>query len=59
MRFIQTQNLRDVLAQIFNVVTQTANAKLAEIAQILPDLRRVEIKLLGQCLRRYALDPGT
>ena len=58
MGLIQAQNLGDVFAQIFDVVTDTANAKLAKVAQILPNLRGVEIKLLGQRLRRNALDPG-
>jgi hypothetical protein len=40
------------------MVTETANSELAKVTQVLPNLRGVEIELLGQRLRRNALDPG-
>ena len=56
MRAVETEYLRDVIAQIFNVVANAAHAKLAKVTKIFPNLRGVQIKLLGQRLRRDGLD---
>src|SRR6188508_82881 len=47
---IETENLAEVAAQVFDVIADAANAKLAEIREILADLRRIEMKLLRQRL---------
>jgi hypothetical protein len=41
--------------QVLDVVADPTNAELAEIRQILPDLRGIEMKLLRQRLRRNGL----
>jgi hypothetical protein len=56
MRAVETEYLRDVIAQVFDVVTDTTNAKLTKVTKIFPDLRGVQIKLLRQRLRRDRLD---
>ncbi len=58
MRAVEPENLRDVIAQIVDIVTDAAHAKLAEVTQIFPNLGGVQIKLCGQRLRRDGLDPG-
>src|SRR6185503_11280285 len=58
MRIVEPEYLRDVLAQIIDVVADAAHAKLAEVTKIFPDLRRVKIKLFGQRLRRDGFDSG-
>ena len=58
MRLVETENLRDVFAQVVDVVTDAAHAKLAKVAQVFPDLRGVQIELFGQRLRRDRLDSG-
>ena len=42
--------------QILDVVADAAHAELAEIGEILADLRGVQVELLGQRLRRDRLD---
>ena len=40
-----------VAPQLLDVVADAADAELAEVGEILANLRRVEVKLLGQRLR--------
>ena len=56
MWFVQTENLRDVLAQILDVIPNATNAKLSEIAKVFSDLGGIKIELFGKCLRRNALN---
>jgi hypothetical protein len=56
MRAVETEYLRDVIAQIFDVISNTTHAKLAKVTKIFPDLGGVQIKLLGQRLRRDGFD---
>ena len=50
MRAIETQNLRDVIAQVGDVVTNAAHAKFAEVTQVFANLRGVQVELLGERL---------
>jgi len=55
---VETKYYSDMIAQILDIVANAANAKLAEVTQVLPDLSRVEIELLSQRLRRDGFDSG-
>ena len=44
--------------QVLDVVADAADAELAEVREVLADLRGVEVELLGERLRRDGLDPG-
>ena len=44
--------------QILDVVADAAHAELAEVREVLANLRGVEMELLGQRLRRDRLDAG-
>ena len=44
--------------QVLDVIADAAHAELAEVGEVLADLRRVEVELLGQRLRRDGLDAG-
>ena len=50
---IEAEDLPQVPAQFLDVVADAADAELAEIRQVLPDLRGVQVELLGQRLRRH------
>ena len=52
MRFIETQDFRDVIAQVRDKVTNTAHTKFAKVPKILSNLRGVEVELFSQRLRR-------
>src|SRR5439155_14066987 len=54
----EAENLSKMPLEIADVVADAADAELAEIREVLPDLRRVEVKLLGEGLRRDRLDAG-
>ena len=58
MRFVQTKYLRQISAQIFDVIPGTAHAELAKVAQVFSNLRRIEIELFRQVLGRDRFDPG-
>ena len=58
MRAVKSEYLRDVIVQVFDVVTDTTHAKLTEVAEVFANLRGVQVKLLRQRLRRDSLDPG-
>ena len=45
-------------AQVLDVVADAAHAELAEIGEVLANLRGVQMKLLGQRLRRDGADAG-
>ena len=55
---VEPENLPQVAAQLLDVVADAADAELAEIGEVLADLRRVEVELLGQRLRRDRPDAG-
>ena len=55
---VEAENLAQVTAQLLDVVADAADAELAEVGQVLPDLRGVQVELLGQRLRRDRADPG-
>ena len=49
---VQPEDLPQVPPQLLDVVADAADAELAEIRQVLPDLRGIQVELLGQRLRR-------
>ena len=55
---IQPENLPEMPFQIAHVVTDAADAELAEVREVLADLRGVQVKLLGQRLRRNCPHAG-
>ena len=55
---IEAENLAQVALQIADVVADAADAELAEVGEVLADLRGVEVKLLGERLRRDGADAG-
>jgi len=55
---VQPQNLTQMAAQILDVVTDAANAELAEIREVFADLRGVQVELLGERLGGNGLDTG-
>ena len=57
MRPVQTENVRQVLLQVIDEITNAAHAKLAEVAEVLANLCGIEIELLRQLLGRNRLDP--
>ena len=48
---VEPEDLPQVAPQLLDVVADAADAELAEIGQVLPDLRGVQVELLGQRLR--------
>src|SRR5262245_29189929 len=50
---VEAQDLAEVAPQILDVVAHAADPELAEMREILPDLRRVEAELLGEPARRH------
>ena len=55
---IEAEDLAQVALQVLDVIADAADAELAEVGEVLADLRRVEVELLGQRLRRDGLDAG-
>src|SRR4029453_1161820 len=53
---IEAENALELGLEPGDVVADPANAELAEVRQVLADLRRVQIEALGQLLRRDGLD---
>ena len=45
---VDAENLAQVAPQLLDVVADAADPELAEVREILPNLRRVEVKLLGE-----------
>ena len=55
---IEAENLPQVPLQIADVVADAAHAELAEVGEVLADLRGVQVELLGERLRRDRADAG-
>ena len=55
---IEAEDLAQVALQIADVVADAADAELAEVGEVLADLRGVEVELLGERLRRDRADAG-
>ena len=55
---IEAENLAQVALQIADVVADAADAELAEVGEVLADLRGVQVELLGERLRRDGADAG-
>ena len=49
---VDAEDLAQVAPQLLDVVADAANAELAKVREILPNLRRVEVELLGERARR-------
>ena len=49
---VEAEDLPQVRAQLLDVVADAADAELAEVGEVLANLRRVQVELLGQRLRR-------
>src|SRR5947209_8168210 len=54
---IETENLAEMALQIAHVVADAAHAELAEVREVLANLRRIEVILLRQRLRADRADP--
>jgi hypothetical protein len=50
MRAVETENPRDVIAQVRYVVANSAHTKLAEVTKVFANLRGIEVELLGKRL---------
>ena len=57
-RPIESEDRPQVPLQLLDVVADAADAELAEVRQVLPNLGGVELELLGQRLRGDRLDAG-
>ena len=55
---IEAENLPQVPPQLLDVIADAAHAELAEVGEVLPDLRGVEVELLGKRLRRHRPHAG-
>ena len=49
---VEAEDLAEMPLQIADVVADAADAELAEVRQVLADLRGVQVELLGERLRR-------
>ena len=49
---IEAENLPQVTAEVADVVADAAHAELAEVREVLADLRGVQVELFGERLRR-------
>ena len=47
---VEAQDLAEVAAQLLDVIADSADAELAEVRQVLADLRGIEVELLSQRL---------
>jgi hypothetical protein len=52
---VEPEDLAQVPAQLLDVVAHAADAELAEVREVLANLRRVEVETLGERLRRDGL----
>ena len=55
---IEAEDLPQVALQIADVVADAADAELAEVGEVLANLRGVQMELLGERLRRDGADAG-
>ena len=55
---IEAEDLPQVALQVADVVADAAHAELAEVREVLANLRGVQVKLLGERLRRDRPDAG-
>ena len=55
---IEAEDLAQMPLQIADVVADAADAELAEVREVLADLRGVQVELLGERLRRDRPDAG-
>ena len=55
---IEAEDLAQVALQIADVVADAADAELAEVREVLANLRGVQVELLGERLRRDGADAG-
>ena len=55
---IEAEDLAEVALQVAHVVADAADAELAEIGEVLPNLRGVQMELLGERLGRDRADAG-
>ena len=55
---IEPEDLAQVALQIADVVADAAHAELAEVGEVLADLRGVQVELFGERLGRNRLDAG-
>src|SRR5437867_1684200 len=53
---VETQDLDEMTLQLGDVVAHPAHSELTEVREIFPDLRRVEVELVGQLARGDGLD---
>src|SRR5438045_1487836 len=56
---IESENLSQMPLEVANVIADAADAELAEVREVLADLRRVQMELLGQRLRRDRAHAGS
>jgi len=54
----EAQDLAKVALQVAHVVADAADAEFAEVSEVLADLRRVQVELLGERLGRNGADAG-
>ena len=55
---IEAENLPQMAFEIADVIADAADAELAEVREILPDLRRVQMELVRERLGRNRPDAG-
>src|SRR5205085_998687 len=55
---VQSENLTKMPFQIADVIADAADAELAEIREVLANLRGVQVELPGERLRRHSADAG-
>jgi len=48
---VETEDLAEVALQVAHVIAHAAPAALTEVGEVLPNLRRVQMELIGQRLR--------
>jgi hypothetical protein len=58
MRAVEPEYLRDVIAQIVDVVTHAAHAKLAKVTKVLANLRGVKLNCSASACDEMVLIPA-
>ena len=54
---VEAENLPQVLLEILDVIADAAHAELAEVREVFPNLRGVQMELMRERLRRNGLHP--